>query len=310
MTASPIPRSGAPETLLGMASIGIWSSLIAVSRVLSEEIGPFRAASWSFAVSAIVGLVLVIGRQGGFGEASRLSRKYFWGCGALFVTCILSLYLAVGLAETRREVVTAGLINYLWPSLTLLLSVPLIGARARWRWLIPGIVIAGGGVFMAMGRGSGFALKDIAAEIALHPLSPFLALIAALSWALYSNLARRWNSGSEVSGAPLFLIATAPAIWLVRMVTPAEVETDWTTGALWRLAYVGILGNGLGYVFWDIAVRRGRMLLLASLSYLIPLFSTIISCLMLGEHMSWPLWAACGLVIGGAAICRAGLTEE
>jgi drug/metabolite transporter (DMT)-like permease len=298
------------ETFLGLAAIGIWSSLIAVARVFAEELGPLRSVSWSFSVSAAVGLLLIVGRRGGFRKTLRLPRKYLLGCGSLFVICNLSVCLAVGLADTRRQVVTAGLINYLWPSLTLLLSVPILKARARWSLLAPGVLLAGGGVFFAMAHGAGFSVREIAAGIVQHPLSPLLALVAALSWSFYSNLARRWGAGTDGGGAPLFLLATAPVIWLVRLIAPPEADAEWTSGVVVRLLYIGVLGNGLGYVFWDIAMRRGRMLLVAALSYLIPLFSTVISCVTLGVKMEWSLWTACALVIGGAAIGRKGLTEN
>jgi drug/metabolite transporter (DMT)-like permease len=296
-------------TLLGFAAIGVWSSLIAVARVLAEDLGPLRSVSWSFSVSAAVGLLLIAGRRGGSRKTFRLPRGYLLGCGSLFVICNLSVCLAVAFADTRRQVVTAGLINYLWPSLTLLLSVPILKARARWSLLAPGVLLAGGGVFFAMGRGAGFSMGDIAASVAAHPLSPSLALVAALSWSFYSNLARRWGAGTDGGGAPLFLVATAPVIWLVRLMAPPEANAEWTSGVVMRLLYVGVLGNGLGYVFWDIAMRRGRMLLVAALSYLVPLLSTIISCVALGVPMGWPLWTACALVIGGAAVGRMGLND-
>ena len=50
--------------------------------------------------------------------------------------------------ESREEVLAVGLINYLWPSLTLLLSVPILGYRSRW-FLGPGMLVATAGMVVA-----------------------------------------------------------------------------------------------------------------------------------------------------------------
>jgi len=50
-------------------------------------------------------------------------------------------------------------------------------------------------------------------------------------------------------------------------------------------------------------VRTGNMVVLASLSYLIPALSTLISTLFLGVTPTAATWIGCALVIGGAVIC-------
>ena len=65
----------------------------------------------------------------------------------------------------------------------------------------------------------------------------------------------------------------------------------------------------LAYTFWDAAVRRGDHTLVASLSYLTPVLSTAFSCVYLGVTAHWTLWVACGLVVGGAAVCRRSVRQ-
>jgi drug/metabolite transporter (DMT)-like permease len=65
----------------------------------------------------------------------------------------------------------------------------------------------------------------------------------------------------------------------------------------------------LAYVFWDHAMRRGNMILVAALSYFTPLLSTLFSAAYLGVVPGPAIWLACALVIGGALVCRAAVVE-
>ena len=100
---------------------------------------------------------------GGLARFRRLPPRYLWGCGALFVAYTSCYCLAVGLATDREQVLTVGLVNYLWPSLTLLLSVPILGYRARW-FLGPGMLVASAGMVVATAAGSDLSVAGLRAE--------------------------------------------------------------------------------------------------------------------------------------------------
>jgi drug/metabolite transporter (DMT)-like permease len=77
-----------------------------------------------------------------------------------------------------------------------------------------------------------------------------------------------------------------------------------------ELLFIAIVPALLGYVFWDKAMRRGNVVLLASFSYLIPFPSTVVSCLYLSVPAGPSLWVACALVIGGAFMCRCSISDR
>jgi drug/metabolite transporter (DMT)-like permease len=66
----------------------------------------------------------------------------------------------------------------------------------------------------------------------------------------------------------------------------------------------------LAYLFWDMGVRKGDITLLAAISYLTPLLSTLVSALVLGVAPSAGFWLGLGLVIAGAVVCKRAITEE
>jgi drug/metabolite transporter (DMT)-like permease len=67
---------------------------------------------------------------------------------------------------------------------------------------------------------------------------------------------------------------------------------------------MSIFPTFLAYTFWDKAMRKGKIILVVSLSYFTPLLSIIFSSLYLQVVVKANLWVACALVIVGAIICK------
>ena len=136
-------------------------------------------------------------------------RRYLWGCGALMLLYTVLLYSAVGLAENREQIIAVTVANYLWPSLTLLFSVPILGWSARRGLLGIGSACGGGGRGADAGSGQ---FSDGSHRVDQVTARDQLGDAAAVAWGLYSTLGRRW-AGSDSTGAmPIFLLATGFAL--------------------------------------------------------------------------------------------------
>jgi len=296
------PRaSTTASTALGFVAIACWSTTLAVTRTSAEQLGPVTAGASVFLLAGTLGCGCLALRRGGLGRALRLPRAYLWGCGALFVLYEVCLYLAIGLAGTRRQVLEVGVINYLWPGLTLVFSIPILKRQAR-LWLVPGIVIAFTGVLLAMSQGRSLSWSALAEGLRAAWAPYLLALTAAIAWGLYSNLTRKWAGSAKGTGVPIFILATGLVLCLVR---PAITEqTRWGGRALLEVAFLALVPNLLGYTAWDIAMRKGRIILVASFSYLTPVLAMAVACVYLGVWPGPSLWVACGMVVAGAVLCK------
>ena len=73
---------------------------------------------------------------------------------------------------------------------------------------------------------------------------------------------------------------------------------------------MAVFVTAFAYVFWDRAMRKGHMVLVAALSYLTPLLSTIVTAVHLEVAPGPRIWVACVLVIAGAALCRLAIEER
>lgn len=224
----------------------------------------------------------------------------------MFVIYITCFYGAVGLAKGREQAIEVGVVNYLWPSMTLLLSVPILGKRPRWT-LSPGILIACAGIFFASAHRGAMSWDSLVQNLTSNSTPFILALVAAVSWGLYSNLTRRWGGDSGGNGMPVFLLAAGLVLLLMRM-TVTE-HSHWTLRNTGELAYMSLFPTLLAYLFWEKAMQNGDLILVGSLSYFTPLLSVAFGSLYLGVAPGWMLWVACALVIVGAILCRWSLRD-
>jgi hypothetical protein len=64
-------------------------------------------------------------------------RPYLLAGSLLFVSYEICLALSVGLAGSRQQAIEVGMVNYLWPSLTILFAILFNGQKSSWL-VIPG----------------------------------------------------------------------------------------------------------------------------------------------------------------------------
>jgi drug/metabolite transporter (DMT)-like permease len=298
-----IKRPAAVNTALGIVAIVFWSSSVAVLRSATEKLGIFTASSAIYLSAAAMSLALAALRPGALRALVRLPRTYLLVCGGLFTLHLTCLSLALGLASDRYAAIVVGIINYLWPALTLVFAVPILKRKARWM-VVPGMLLAFAGSALAPSGGLNISvfLENLDAN-----LVPYLcALVAAFAWGLYSNFSKRL--GTAGSGVPLFLIFAGALLGVISRLRGEE--SQWCAAAGWEIAYMALCPAALGYLFWDRGVRKGNLVLLATLSYFIPVCSTIVSAAYLRVALGAEVWAACALVTVGALVCNFSFRER
>ncbi len=278
-------------------AIVLWSGTFALARSLSEKLGPLTAGTAVYLAGTILCSVQALAWKAKEAPSRpKQSGRYLLGCGTLFGLYTLVIYLAVGLAKDRLQLLEVALINYLWPAGTVLLSLPLLNQRANWV-IWPATTLALAGVFLVLTQGANLSWNVFLKHVAETPAVFGLALAGAVSWALYSNLARRWSQPGASGGVVLFMILATLLLAGARVVFP-ETST-WSPRALCEVLVLGGI-TAVAYALWDVAMRRGNLNLVAAASYTTPLLSTIVSFLYLQAAPGPKLWAGCALIVLGS----------
>ena len=297
-------------TGLGLFSVVLWGTSIAINRLVITDIGLLRGPLISTAVSGIIGMSLVMARRGETMKLARLPMVYWIVCGGLFVGYTLAYNLGIGLAHNARQVLLFGFLNYLWPALTVAFSAAIFHTRVK-PWFLPGLALAAGAIvlaFLSRPGGAEISLARLGEELQSNPAVFALGLFCGISWALYSNLGRKIAGSSDANPVPVLILA-ASALFAVALLAGAagpagDLPPRWFPAALAALGGRATLVDLAAYVFWDAAMRRGSQLLVAVASLFTPLLSTAVISIVLGEAPGALFWAACVAAIAGAGLCR------
>lgn len=290
-----VQRRSPSATLAGIAAILLWSTTVALGRSVTEQFGPELGGAMVHLVASALLVPVVLLNSRLKPSSGRLSGRYIIGCGVPFVVNLVTLFLALGGAHNRAQTVEVGLVNYLWPAFTVLLSLWLLGNRADWG-IVPGTLLAVVGVTLVLTGGRGLTWASVRGNLAENPSVYWLALAAAVSWGFYSNLSRRWGSGDSTRATLIFNLATGLAFLLLRI----------RSGSVFALQPPSLnvllmgLSTAAAYSLWDMSMRDGDATLVVAASYLTPFLSTLVSGLFLRVALTPALWIGCGLIIVGS----------
>ncbi|MGB2739341.1 MAG: aromatic amino acid DMT transporter YddG [Cognaticolwellia sp.] len=280
-------------TLYGVLAILLWSTITAFIRDLSELFSPIGGAAMMYTVSAMF-LMLVMGIP----KIRNYPKRYLMIGGGLFVAYEICLALSLGMANSRHQAMEMAIINYLWPALTILLSV-LISAKKVNVLVYPSILLAFTGVAWCIAGDQGISLDILLSNISDNPLTYFMAFSAAIIWAIYCVVTQRISNGKNATA--LFFSATATALW-VQYFFSNEPSLDFTLPSTLTLLLAGIV-IGAGYALWNQAMIGGDIILLGTLSYFTPVFSTLFASLYLSISLTGSFWQGVALVTLGSLIC-------
>lgn len=286
-------RSRNNATLVGLTAVLLWSSIVGLIRGVSESLGATGGAALMYTVAS--GFLLVSVGLKGLGEFPR--RYLVWG-GLLFVSYELCLSLSIGYANSARQAIEVGMVNYLWPTFTMLAAILFNGQRSN-LLIVPGFLLSMFGICWVLGGDQGLDLPGLLLNVRDNPLSYGLAFVGAVIWAAYCTVTARIAQGKN--GVTLFFMLTALALWLKYLGTSDE-SMNWSLHAvLYLMLAAGAMG--FGYAAWNVGILRGNVTILAGASYFIPVLSAALASLLLQAPLSRSFWLGAGLVCGGSILC-------
>lgn len=280
-------------TLIGLVAILLWSTMVGLIRSVSEGLGPVGGAAMIYTVSGLLCLATV-----GFPDIKRFSKGYLIAGSVLFVSYEMCLALSLGFAATRSQAIEVGMVNYLWPSLTILFAILFNGQKST-LWVIPGLAISLQGVGWVLGGENGLHVHDIMLNIVSSPLSYGLAFAGAFIWAAYCTVTSRYARGQN--GITLFVLLTALSLW-VKYAVSDQPEMVFSVPVVVKLLMCGV-ALGFGYAAWNIGILHGNVTVLAAVSYFTPVLSAALAAIMLSSPLSFSFWQGALMVCAGSLLC-------
>lgn len=280
-------------TLIGLIAVLLWSSIVGLIRSVSESLGATGGAAMMYSVASVFLLISI-----GFPKISEFPRRYLiWGS-LLFVSYELCLALSIGYSNTNQQAIEVGMVNYLWPALTMVAAILFNNQKSNWL-VIPGFIIAILGICWVLGGDQGLNLASMLENIKDNPLSYGLAFIGALIWAAYCTVTARIANGKN--GVTLFFMLTALVLWVKYLVIGgAPMVFDFHAVIYLVLAAAAM---GFGYAAWNVGILHGNVTILAGASYFIPVFSAALAAIVLHTPLSMSFWQGAAMVCIGSVLC-------
>ena len=136
-------------------------------------------------------------------------------------------------------------------------------------------------------------------NVLANPLAYSLAFSAALTWALYCNITKRYGQGK--SGVSLFFLITALILW-TQYSFSGESAISLTLPSSLQLIFMGA-STALAYSAWNAGIQHGNLTLLATASYFTPVLSTLLAALWLNITPAMSFWQGVAMVTAGSLLC-------
>lgn len=125
----------------------------------------------------------------------------------------------------------------------------------------------------------------------LSPLGDLLALAAALMWAVYSILVKKYTERYDN-----FLVTRRVFLWAFLTSLPLVLLTDGLPSLtplftqpniLISWLFLGVFGNAVCFAIWNIAFKRLGVVVTNNYLYASPFVTVVVGWLLLDEKISW-----------------------
>ncbi len=240
-----------------------------------------------------VALFLHLLLSGKVGLLKALSKRDF-ACSAflgflspfLYYTVLFKAYSILPAQEAQP-------LNFVWPLVLVLLSVPILKQKIKPRDIVA-ILISFFGVLIISTEGRVLSFKFT------DPLGVALATGSSIPWALYWIYNVKDKQDEVVR---LFLNFTFASVYVfMLMLSVGELEAPSLKGAL-GVTYVGIFEMGITFLIWLKALKLAKSTAsVTSLVYLVPFFSFIVIYFALGEKILPSTIVGAVFIVGGIVL--------
>ncbi|NAR96215.1 aromatic amino acid DMT transporter YddG [Acinetobacter haemolyticus] len=280
-------------TLIGLLAIFLWSLIVALIKDVSTHFGAVGGAALIYTLASIFLLFSV-----GWVQLKSFPKTYLiWGS-FLFVAYEICLSLSIGYSQNNRQAIEVGMVNYLWPTFTMVAAI-LFNQQKADVLIIPGFAISLLGIGWVLGGEQGFDLPNMWGNIQSNPLSYGLAFVGTLLWAAYCTLTARIAQGAN--GITLFFVLVAVVLWIKYfLMGGGGLNFDWSSSVSLVMAAAAM---GFGYAAWNVGILHGNVTLLAGASYFIPVLSAFFAALILSTPLGLSFWYGAFMVCVGSILC-------
>ncbi|SHO46386.1 DMT family transporter [Desulfopila aestuarii] len=255
-----------------------WSGNFVISRGMHAEIPPFSLAFWRWvAAFAILSFFAVkhLWRE------RELAKKHYRFICIQGLVGVAGFNTLIYLAMQTTTAINAVLVNSCIPVLIAVCSWVFYREMMTVRQCF-GVLVSLSGVVLIISRGELAHLLAVSFN-----QGDLLVLFAALLWAIYSANLKRYPQGlhpmAYQSGIVLFGVLVLVPFYGYELVSGKAMQVS--VASVGTILYVALFASVLAFIFWNRAVRTVGANKAGPFIHLMPVFSTILAVIFLGEKI-------------------------
>ena len=275
--------------LLALLAVLFWSTIASALKISLRHINYELLVFYASATATLFLLIVMMQKKQLRNVFSSTSREYINSALMGFLNPFL-YYLVLLKAYDLLRAQEAGTLNYIWPLVLTLLSIPVLGQKISWKSILA-IFISFAGIVVISTRGQVFSMHFD------EPYGVVLAVSSAFIWAIYWLLNMK-DSRSTMPKLTLNFIFGLGYI-LIFLLMKGNLTIPSSEG-LFGSIYIGIFELGLTFIIWLKALENSENTAKVSqLIYLSPFISLFFIHYVVKEPVIIPTIGGLVLIIGG-----------
>lgn len=220
--------------------------------------------------------------------------EWLWAMLAGFLNPFL-YYLMLFKAYSVLPAQIAQALNYTWPIMLVLLSVPFLGQKLNLKGF-GALLIGFVGVYLIASEGQPLSLQPS------EPLGVLLAVSTSIVWASYWIINTKLKSDSVVN---LFINFSTGLLLTLPFALAVPFSYSIPSAGWLAVSYSGIFEMGITFVIWLTAMRlTSRTDKISNFVFLAPFLSLVFIYLFLHEHIYYTTYVGLLFIIGSIFLNR------
>ncbi len=282
-----------------LVAVAFWATSASAFKLSLRHIGPLPLLFFASVTSALI-LFAYLAATGKLRQLRGFTpADYFWSAWLGLLNPFL-YYVILFQAYSLLPAQEAQPINFVWPLVLVLLSIPLLGQRIRLASIFAILISFTGVVIIATHPARP---RDILAFHFSSGPGVLLALGSTVIWALFWIYNTKDRHDAAVRLAVNFLFASAYISLALLLFNQGRVF-DWR--GLLGGVYVGLFEMGLTFLAWLQALKNAKTTAhVVNLIYLVPFCSLVVIALAVGEQILPSTIVGLFFIIAGIVLQKA-----
>ncbi len=278
--------------LMAFVCVAVWGTTFVVTKVMLNDFLAIEIAMFRF-ILAFAFLNIIKPKRLKVGDIQK--EKYFIAAGLMGVTLY---FLLENIALSYTTAANVGVIISTVPFFTGIVTMIFFKGKKLTKQFVLGFIIAMIGILA-------ISYNNVS-ELSLNPLGDILTILAAITWAFYSNYIKKIGE----FGYPMLLCTRRIFFYGILFMIPAtfafpfqwNLERFLNPIYLGNIFYLGFGASAICFVVWNIAIKKIGTVKSSIYLYLSPIITMMASAIVLQEPMTVVTFIGAALTTVGLII--------